>query len=363
VKRLLPCLLVLAACGAPTEVVVHVESAGISIPTELDRLRIVVTNPTSSTDDGGTVAYESPLVQLCDPVAPVQPCNDLPLTLTLVPGHADPSAPVRVEVQGYAPGDQMPSTTDAAVFAFVSGTRQDLDFALRSVCLGVQCAAANAACDESGGCTAIVPGGTTTPDLAPPALLSVHRIAGGGLVQSGETATSTAFPPVQPGDLLITAFVFPATLTPLLDPSWVPLHTSSTDSFLTTGLYYRFADGSALDRVATYGSAAGTGTFDWVFLAYRNAGAPMLLFGESITNDNLVLPAANVPAGDAFVGLIDTESTCTQLGTDTVYIDQVWAIFERLAPVMSPTMQFGVDPNSCAASTAPSKFELVLPPP
>ena len=151
--------LALAAChSARTELVVVVTTDGIAIPRDVDTVQITVTDETR-----GDVVYTSPPNALCAG-GDTMDCERLPMVLTLVPGPTAPADPSRVEVKALRGGETV--IDDVAVFTFVTGLSQRLDFILSGACLAhTGCAASERAC-VSGQCTALVP----TPLGAEPAL-------------------------------------------------------------------------------------------------------------------------------------------------------------------------------------------------
>jgi hypothetical protein len=159
--RLLILGAILGGCGPATEVVVSVDGE-LMVPTEIQRLRITVSNP-PATD----IVYQSQDLPLCG-AGQSGACFAFPISVTLVPGKSS-SPSVRVEVDAFA-DSTTPVTSDASIFSFAPGQSQRLQFFLYRNCLHKQCALMNdQACDANGNCFTLGPGGGS-PDLSSPPL-------------------------------------------------------------------------------------------------------------------------------------------------------------------------------------------------
>jgi hypothetical protein len=377
-RRLALLALLLAGCGGVTEVVVQVDSNGVAIPAQIDRVRIVVSNPSGADLASANPTYESPLITLCG-AAPQAGCQSLPLSLTLVPGPSDGGALVRVEVQSFAPGQQTPSTTDASVFSFVSGTRQQLRFTLRETCLGMDCAAQDAVCSAGGVCTKVSPTDPTAPDLSMSTSIECVAFASGSVDTFGEGATpmpvTVPVPQVQPGDLMIAAVdastSYTATMPNFigtLPPPWIMLNTH-TELLETFAIAYAFAKGTPDETTLFLGvtpAQAQVGTANWLFTAYRGAGAidmPYLM--QTKNSPNYMLPAQAIPAGGGYLALISNPGyECTQMTTADAQarIAGSWTLIESL----SANGEEGANVVACEGDddtgALQSSLELVLSP-
>ncbi len=138
-------VLALAACNADvTEMVVVVGQHGLTIPGDIDKVRVLVFNTQAS----------SPDLPLCSGDA--TGCITLPLVATLVPGPDHPHDVVTVQVTAFSRGQAV--IADAASFVFQSGRRDRLDFTLYPDCLGqLGCAAQTEACASDGKCSPLSP--------------------------------------------------------------------------------------------------------------------------------------------------------------------------------------------------------------
>jgi hypothetical protein len=142
---LLPAALVLMALGActtsVTEVVLVVQNRGLTIPRDIDKVRVVVLNTQAG----------SPDLPLCTGGS-TSGCLTLPLVATLVPGPDHPSDVVTVQVTALSHGQVV--IADASSFVFQSGKRERLDVVLQPDCLGkLDCSAQTEVCGEGGTCS------------------------------------------------------------------------------------------------------------------------------------------------------------------------------------------------------------------
>lgn len=167
-------VLAVAACESPrTEVVVVVDSVGLSVPRDFDTLHVTVADQALSGD--AATLFDSQPFPLCRDGAG-SGCYPLPVTFTLVPGAHRPDDPVRVHVQALL-GTQV-AIDDAATFTFLKGKSARLDFTLFAACLDTHCAESDRVCGADGQCTSIAP----APFSGEPDLASGPRDAGGDLV-------------------------------------------------------------------------------------------------------------------------------------------------------------------------------------
>jgi hypothetical protein len=248
---LLVALGLLAACRGFSEVVVVVDNVDLVVPDQLQRLRVRVSNPGL----GGALRYESQEVLLCG-ATPTAGCKQLPVSVALTPGAADPDALVRVQVDAFAAGASEPSISNASVFTFRPGERQRLELPLFQRCAGQLCASSDQACRASGSCDNVAP---TAVDPTPPA--GPDGSAGGG----GPIQRITALPGrrdalaggyqilpapgTEPGDLIVLALGNVDTTTP---PGWTSHGVVALSGGRTIGLYTRFAAADELERLADY---------------------------------------------------------------------------------------------------------------
>jgi hypothetical protein len=361
-------LFVVAGCGGVTEVVVQVDSDGLAIPAQIDRVRIVVSNPSGADLSSGNTSYESPLITLCGS-APQAGCQSLPISLTLVPGPSDGSALVRVEVQGFAPGQQAPTITDASVFSFVSGTRQQLSFVLRGGnCLGMDCAAQNAVCGVGGVCTVLTPTDPKAPDMA--ASASIERILfASGTFQTqdlGQTFSATV-PAAQPGDLMLIALnAASVDFAAALPSNWNVLNTNAGGSDVFA-IAYAFAKGTPDETSILLGNSPPQtvfGSLDWMFITYRGvAGVAMPYISQTGLASSNTLPGQPISAGEAYLGLIANPGyECHETTTDAmVQVAQIWTLFEALAPAPEEPSN-AITCNGPASVGIETGLELVLSP-
>jgi hypothetical protein len=150
-RRALLFAALLGGCVDPrTEVVVVVNTEGLTIGTDIDALHLVVRDPS----DSGPPRFERMRLKLCGS-GETSGCFPLPLVLTLVPGPEQPHDTVLVDVYGLRRDEQV--IGDAATFQFLPGVRQRLDFILYANCLNVDCSVMNQACDVTGKCVPIGP--------------------------------------------------------------------------------------------------------------------------------------------------------------------------------------------------------------
>jgi cysteine-rich repeat protein len=146
------------ACRAErTEVVVVVSTDELAVPTDLDALRLTVTDRALT---GATATRFDDMVPLCAAEAR-SGCYALPLTLTIIPGDRRPGDPVTVDVEALHGGTQL--LRDEATFTFHTGDSMRLDFFLYRVCVNSDCAANGTACNAAGTCEPLMP--TSSPAL------------------------------------------------------------------------------------------------------------------------------------------------------------------------------------------------------
>jgi hypothetical protein len=163
VSRAVAMLVLLAAgCRDATAIFVTVTARDVSVPGEIARVRLRVSNPASA---AGAI-YDSGEVALCAPGESVG-CRTLPLTLALRPGDDQPDAVVRIEMNASAPDGSL-VVRDAAQLTFASEQVRRVDFLISPPCLRSDCAAREQRCGPNGGCVGA--GELVDPDAhAPPA--------------------------------------------------------------------------------------------------------------------------------------------------------------------------------------------------
>jgi len=251
-------LVLCGGCRSATSVLVSVSSDRLTVPTDVASVRIIATNP-----DSTTPIYESADVPLCGG-AVTSGCTPFPITVALRPGDRQPDALVRVEVTAFDAGGGI-VTQDAALFTFTPGESRRLDFVLSPRCLRTVCAAQDRACGPAGGCVGIGTSTTeTTPDLAPSKIPTgaVSRVYESDLTIGSSTPIQLA-PPASAvaGDLvfLLTTHVVPP-------PGWTYLSPLGA----TRDLYVRRAEDAEPSSAYVFTAIspnAGASTF--LLLVYR----------------------------------------------------------------------------------------------
>jgi len=122
-------LAAVAGCESPrTEVVIVVDTAGLSVPRDLDALHVTVADKAVGGDSA--TRFDSQALPLCHDGN--GSCYDFPITFTLVPGEQHPDDPVRVQVQALLGTAVV--IRDAATFTFLRGKSARLDFTLFPSC-------------------------------------------------------------------------------------------------------------------------------------------------------------------------------------------------------------------------------------
>ncbi len=262
-------LILLAACGPPTAVVVHIDNTDLVVPTEVQRLLLTVTNP----EVGGAPAYQSQDLVPCTP-GQTQGCFAFPITVTLAPGPGKPDAAVRVEVDAFdAQGTQV--IADASVFTFTPNAQQRLDFYLQRACLHSVCGARDEACGPLGGCVRRAPTSATV-DLASPAPAGEITNRGFQFEYYGFNPGPVVVPPpfqAEAGDLVLmctSAMWAPA--------GWIPLGGIGFESCL----YRRAAaDEATRSDVYTFGVLGGGFAALWTRFVYRGVGTIVPTFASA----------------------------------------------------------------------------------
>jgi hypothetical protein len=141
-----------AACSAErTEVVVVVSAHDLTVPVDLDSLRLTVSDRTVT---GAAATRFDDTVPLCPPGGHAG-CYDLPLLLTLVPGDQRPNDPVTVDLEARLGTGTV--VRDEATFTFRTGASMRLDFILYRACVDSDCAASGTSCNAAGMCGGIAP--------------------------------------------------------------------------------------------------------------------------------------------------------------------------------------------------------------
>jgi sugar lactone lactonase YvrE len=171
-------LLLLSGCGeAPTEVFLHIITSDLNVPNDVYAVRFSVREKISESQI--ETRFNSNLLILCGPKQ-TQNCYPSEITARLVPGPQRPDDTVVVVVDAFqknaAPGgEDLKVMSDAATFTFLRHASARLDFILRPICLGTDCASLGLACDVDGQCaprglTGLPPPDAGLADLAGPAL-------------------------------------------------------------------------------------------------------------------------------------------------------------------------------------------------
>lgn len=144
----------LSACSR-TEMIVGIAATELSVPTEIDRIAIKVTNPRLDPEAQRPV-FVSPQLALCAPgQAPGSTCTTLPTTLTLYPGDSQPNETVRVQLDALLQGRVVLS--QASIFSFAPGKSGRVTFDLYRDCLQLECATVDQACAQGGVCRNLAP--------------------------------------------------------------------------------------------------------------------------------------------------------------------------------------------------------------
>jgi hypothetical protein len=165
-------------CTRPrTEAVIVVQTAGVRIPIDVEKLHVQVADhqPGGEGPALNDPVYEQDVV-LCHEGLDVG-CYDVPVTAALFPGKQRPNDSVRVQIDAIG-NDGKLVISDAALFTFADGQRLRLDFVLYANCLGnVECALRDQACGPDDQCVDLTPaplggkpdlGAIAVPDLAVP---------------------------------------------------------------------------------------------------------------------------------------------------------------------------------------------------
>jgi hypothetical protein len=165
-------LLLLCGCHAPvTETLVTVSASGLTVGVDINGLHI-------SAIDTVTPGFGfDRAIALCPGPAG---CSTLPVSVVLYPGSKSPQDPVRVLVEGLR--DDQPVISNVALFSFISGARQRLDFILYGSCLNrLECAGQDMVCGADGMCVPINPT-MGLPDLSAGVVvdLGMSDLAAGG---------------------------------------------------------------------------------------------------------------------------------------------------------------------------------------
>jgi hypothetical protein len=272
-----------AGCGAVTEVHVSVENRDLA---GVQTLRLTVSNPELSL----VPIYDSQPLPMCQ-AGGTGACYRFPVSLTLVPGAAD--ARVRVEVDALTTGDA-PLTSQASLFKFVSGVRQQLRFILYGTCGGQLCAGSDLGCNAAGQCEEVDPTG------APPGSGGIHRVK----TYEGSTGGGATFmlaPPqvAQPGDQVI---VLAASAFVDADPSWTALHTFNGGT--NYNLFHRQARAGEASDVAgyTFLSDQPAQNLVWFMAVYRGAQSLDDVLTD-VLNSPYVYPSAPTADEALFVAI------------------------------------------------------------
>jgi hypothetical protein len=152
-KRLALVLLACAGCsGTPTEALVAIWTRGLSVPDNLDQVRLLVADQSAA---GNDVTHEQTL-PLCPGNRSASGCFTLPITAVLIPGPTQADHRVLVQVDARLAGRTV--IANATTFTFVPRTKLRLDFVLYHRCLDkTDCAAGELSCGPAGTCVPILP--------------------------------------------------------------------------------------------------------------------------------------------------------------------------------------------------------------
>ena len=270
-RALAACMLLLVGgCHASrTEMVVQVAVNGLSIPGDIDSLRLVVT-------DRGAETWSLPQTPFCpagrSPTKSPPECLSLPLVATLFPGPKQPQDPVEVEVIAYAGASKV--IDDAATFTFAYGQSLELVFVLSPKCLHSDCAhdAEPHSCFDDGGCAKLEPRplGSEPPlddgggggDGGAAAGSGIVKAQASSVVQGGNGNLSISLPSTTAGNLLVATFVVCGNG---LQTNWTSLGLAPQCGSVPTGFMmppvacsahvaYEAATGGSVTFSATYGS-------------------------------------------------------------------------------------------------------------
>jgi uncharacterized membrane protein YgcG len=145
--------LALGGCTKPrTEAVIVVDTAGVRIPIDVEKIHFKVADRAVGGDD---TVFDADVVMCHDQLS--TGCYNVPLSAALFPGKMRPSDSVRVEVDALGAGGKL-VIADAALFTFAEGQSLRLDFVLYANCLGnVDCAVRDQACGPDDMCMTINP--------------------------------------------------------------------------------------------------------------------------------------------------------------------------------------------------------------
>jgi hypothetical protein len=145
--------LALGGCTkARTEAVIVVDTAGVRIPADVEKIHFIVADRAVGGDD---IVFDSDVVMCHDQLS--VGCYNVPLSAALFPGKMRPSDSVRVEVDAIGAGGKL-VIADAALFTFAEGQSLRLDFVLYANCLGnTDCAKRDQACGPDDMCMMLNP--------------------------------------------------------------------------------------------------------------------------------------------------------------------------------------------------------------
>ena len=299
-RALLLTVLWLGGCDPLTAVLVRVYNQDLTVPTDVQRVRIEVTNP--------EVGMSSPFgqtVQLCETAA-TDGCATFPLSLVLYPGSRRSDAVVRLAIDalGAAPA---PVLSQAAVFTFSSGYSQHLDFTLYRSCLTKTCADLDQACDATGACASIDP---LPPAPSAPAA-TITRV---GDVADQDTANEAqvTFPGVEAGDLMLVSVAIRGDgVDPAAPPSgaWHLIAQLPRVNDRSV-VFYRIADGTEMSttndpRFHFHGSDKTT-VFQWYWLTtvYRGARLAQSKVATTVVTAPITFPSVtSTTPGAVLVGI------------------------------------------------------------
>jgi hypothetical protein len=165
-RLLLLATLTAAACThARTETVVFIDSSGLRVPDDIDRVHVVIADRGPTGDD----SLFDQQIELCGAVQSPS-CQNLPISMTLIPGSMRPHDTVKVSVE--AERRQQVVIANVGLFTFSDDHSLRLDVILYASCLGnLFCATNDQAC-VNGQCVTLMAepfsGETDLSALPPP---------------------------------------------------------------------------------------------------------------------------------------------------------------------------------------------------
>lgn len=192
-----------AGCSR-TEMIVAIAATELSVPDEIDRIAITVTNPRLDPEAKRPV-FVSPQTALCAAgQAPGATCTTLPTTLTLYPGDAQPNETVRVQLDALLQGRVVLS--QAAIFSFAKGKSGRLTFDLYRDCLQLQCATVDQACAEGGVCRNLAPVVSSDAADMTPSSIALVGASSAPVADSAASFTVNVPSDAAPNDHLLLAY-------------------------------------------------------------------------------------------------------------------------------------------------------------